>query len=201
MANLANPYRNVPSVPDGLDLSTLAASGVELELEIGFGRGQFALARAQARPNAHVLGLEVRRKWVGVLRARAERLRIDNVTFYHGDGKMNLPQFGPDGVLSWAFVHFPDPWWKKKHRKRLVVTAESVAHLARLLEPGRGKLLIQTDVPDRGELYHQVVAAEPTLELIELDHGERAVDQMSHREKKCLETGLPVWRVLAQRKG
>ena len=42
-------------------------------------------------------------------------------------------------------VYFPDPWWKTRHHKRRVFTAEFVAECARVLRPG-GRLHIATDV-------------------------------------------------------
>ncbi len=194
-----SPYADVPVAPRRPDLAALAA-GREVELEIGFGRGHFVLARAAARPEALVVGLEVRRKWVGLVDARARRAGLDNVVAWLGDARAVLAAAGPDGVASWVFLHFPDPWWKKRHRKRLLLTSRLAADLARLLRPG-GRLLVQTDVEERARLYRGVLEAEPRLEALPLPDGASPVAERSHREQKCLEAGLEVHRLLFERTG
>jgi tRNA (guanine-N7-)-methyltransferase len=47
-------------------------------------------------------------------------------------------------------VYFPDPWWKRRHLKRRLFTAEFVREVTRVLVPG-GRLHLATDV----EAYFQ----------------------------------------------
>ena len=192
-----NPYSDVPVVPSEVDLGELAA-GREVELDIGFGRGHFLLARAAARPGALVVGLEVRRKWVALAAARATRAGLDNAVAWLGDARSVLGGLGPDAVLSWAFVHFPDPWWKKRHEKRRVLSSSMAGQIARLLRPG-GRLLVQTDVDDRAAAFRGTLEAEPGLRALALEPDRSPVEQASHRERKCLDAGLPVFRLLYEK--
>ena len=66
----------------------------------------------------------------------------------------------PSGALSRAFVLFPDPWPKLRHRKRRLVQRPVLDQLARLLVPG-AELRVATDDPD----YRRWILAEL------LDHG------------------------------
>ena len=199
----SNPYSYVPKAPTELDLLELGG-GREIELEIGFGRGHFILGRAIARPDVQLLGLEVRRKWVAKTSERAEREGLDNVCVYFGDARFLLPGWGPDGALSAVFVNFPDPWWKKRHLKRLVLVPDNLAQFTRLLRPG-GQLFIQTDVAERAEGYRKVVEGFP--ELRPAGGGETGgpvpssnpMHTQSHREKKCLDVEIPVFRLLYER--
>lgn len=192
-----SPYADVPTAPRGVDLAALGR-GREVELEIGFGRGHFLLARAAARPGSLLVGLEVRRKWVGLTDARARRAGLDNVVVWLGDARSVLAEAGPAGALSWVFLHFPDPWWKKRHQKRLLLSSRTAADVARLLGPG-GRLLVQTDVEERATLYRGVLEGEPALEALPLEPDVPAVPEQSHRERKCLEAGLPVFRLLYEK--
>ena len=192
-----NPYSGVPAVPERVDLDALAR-GREVEIDLGFGRGHFVLARAAARPGALLIGLELRRKWVGVVAGRAARAGLDNVLLWYGDARSALARFAPDGAVSWIFVHFPDPWWKKRHEKRLLLVGPTVREIQRLLGPG-GRLLVQTDVADRAAAYGRVLAAEPGLRQVEIAPGTSPIPEQSHRESKCLEAGLEVHRLLFEK--
>lgn len=215
-----DPYAHAPRLPEGpVDPRTLflpRASSVPafvktqppqvldpslpVELEIGPGRGWFTSERIDADPNVRVIGLEVRRKWATLVderlkkRGYAHRGRV-----FAEDVKLALPRF-TDACLSKAYLHFPDPWWKKRHEKRLVLTQDVLAQLARTLVKG-GELLIQTDVFERADQYEAVVAAnaffvpwESTARVQDHPHGAR-----SPRERQAMLDGLPVIRLRYRR--
>jgi tRNA (guanine-N7-)-methyltransferase len=196
-----NPYSNVPAAPTSIDLAELA-EGRDVEIDIGFGRGHFVLDRARARPEALILGLEMRRKWVGLVSERAARRGLTNLQVWYGDARYLLADWGPAASLSAAFINFPDPWWKERHQKRLVVSPSTVRELARLLRPG-GQLLVQTDVEDRVGFYRAALESEPSLRealgdaASPLDHN--PIGTQSHREKKCAQAGLPVYRLFFEK--
>jgi tRNA (guanine-N7-)-methyltransferase len=196
-----NPYANVPAAPADLDLEAYA-SGRPLELEVGFGRGHFIMDRGAQQPETRHLGLEVRRKWVALAAQRAVDRGLNNVELLYGNVHELLPTWQPEGYLSSVFINFPDPWWKKRHRKRLVVAPDMLAHYARLLRPG-GLLFLQTDVAERAELYEALLRQEPGLRQRLDSTGapltENPLGVMSHREKKCAQTGLSVYRFVFEK--
>ena len=59
----------------------------------------------------------------------------------------------PAGCMSRVYIHFPDPWWKERHKKRMVVTETFLGDLSRLLTPD-GVVFIQTDVEERAQAYY-----------------------------------------------
>jgi len=206
-----DPYAHAPRLPEGpVDPRelfhdwTAGASGpppvsdraAAVELEIGPGRGWFTSERIDADPEVRVVGLEVRRKWATIV---DDRLRTRGYghrgRVFAEDVKQALPRF-TDRSLSKAYLHFPDPWWKKRHEKRLVLGSELLEQLCRVLVPG-GELLIQTDVPDRADQYERLVAAcsgfapwEAQSRVADHPHGAR-----SPRERKAIADGLPVVRL------
>jgi tRNA (guanine-N7-)-methyltransferase len=99
-----------------------------------------------------------------------------------------------------AYVHFPDPWWKKRHEKRRVLTSALLAELARVLVPG-GELFIQTDVEERALAYEGLVAALP--ELAPFGSSARVAENpyqaVSPRERRARADGLPVVRLRFRR--
>jgi tRNA (guanine-N7-)-methyltransferase len=200
------PYAHAPRLPEGeeVDLRALV-TGEWLELEVGPGpKAGFLVERAMVEPRAGLVAIEVRRKWATVGDERlakagaAARARV-----FCDDARIALPRLMPAGSVRRVFLHFPDPWWKKRHHKRLVMGDAFLEQVARLLEPG-GELFIQTDVEERAELYAGVVGASPTFVpagdvpgspvLADNPFGAR-----SPREHRAIADGLPVHRMLWRR--
>lgn len=200
-ARVIGPYAHAPRLPEGdtVDLRTLAV-GAWIELEIGPGpKAGFLLERAAAVPEAALVGLEIRRKWATVGDERLKKHGFGaHARVFCEDARDALRRLRPDGSVKRVYLHFPDPWWKKRHEKRLVMGDALLAEIARLLEPG-GELFIQTDVEERAELYESVVAEnaafvpEGRLE----DHGYVA---RSPREHRAIADGLPVTRMRWRRR-
>ncbi len=86
-------------------------------LEIGFGNGDFIINKAIANPNIHFIGCEVYKRGIYSLLNKIIDLNIHNISIYHGDARSLLIDI-PDHFLSTLVILFPDPWHKKKHRKR-----------------------------------------------------------------------------------
>lgn len=196
------PYAHAPRLPEGdeVDLRSLG-TGSWIELEIGPGpKAGFLVERAQAAPEALLVGLEIRRKWATVGDERLAKIGARaRARVFCEDARFALPRLRPDASVRRVFLHFPDPWWKKRHQKRLVMGDAFLEQIARLLEPG-GELFIQTDVGERAELYANMVAAhaafvpagdvEGSPTLAESPYGAR-----SPREHRAIADGLPVYRM------
>ena len=197
-------YDHCPRVPEAetLDLASLIPGEGEVLLEIGPGRGMFALQWAAQHPEARVLGLEIRRKLATQLDERLSAKRFSHARCFAEDAGAVLPKLRPDGGVRHVAVHFPDPWWKKRHAKRLVVQDSFVAELARLLAPG-ALLLVQTDVEDRALAYFERLSACPLLENtvqgIFADESPFAPAR-SNREVRAIADGLPIHRMVFRRR-
>jgi tRNA (guanine-N7-)-methyltransferase len=174
--------------------------GEWLEIEIGPGRGGFLFERAAAEPRAALVGLEVRRKWAAIVDGRLANQGLGGrVRVFAEDAKHALPRLTPGASVRRVFLHFPDPWWKKRHAKRLVLGTDVLSEVVRLLEPG-GELFVQTDVEPRALEYEELLGSEPRLvaagdappssRLADNPYGAR-----SPRERRAIADGLPVHRL------
>lgn len=205
-SGVVTSYDEPPRLPDGdvVDLSAFLGAGGPIELVIGPGRGAFVLDRSAACPGARLLGIEIRRKWACIVDARLARAdRHPRARVVHDDARAALHRLGPDRSVTRVFIHFPDPWWKKRHHKRMVIVDPLVAQITRLLTPG-GELFVQTDVPERAAAYRQLLDAQPGLEPAgdgpdtpELTTNPYGV--LSNRERRADEDGLPVVRLRYRR--
>jgi len=199
------PYADAPRLPDGetVEARTLVA-GEWLELEIGPGRGVFVFERAEAAQAAGLVGLEVRRKWATIVDQRLAKVGLGSrARIFAEDARLALPRLRPDSSFRRVFFHFPDPWWKKRHAKRLVVKGGVVAEIARLLEQG-GELFVQTDVEERAALYEAEIGACPLLAPFGDVEGsahlrENPYSAQSPREKRAIVDGLPIYRLRFKR--
>jgi tRNA (guanine-N7-)-methyltransferase len=194
-------YHDAPRLPEGerIELASIVR-GEWVEVELGPGRGWFLVERAEVEPRAALLGLEIRRKWASIVDGRlsakgfAPRARV-----FAEDARFALPRLGPDGGVRRFFVHFPDPWWKKRHAKRLLVQAGFLDEIARLLEP-QGELFVQTDVDERAAGYEELAALDDRFvpdgdapgspRLTENPYAAR-----SSRERRAIADGLPIHRL------
>jgi tRNA (guanine-N7-)-methyltransferase len=181
-------------VPDWGPLRGEAAA--RLELEIGSGHGGYALAFARLHGDRALVAIEQRRKFAEALREKAERCAHRNLIVIHGDARLLAPRLFRAASLDAIHVHFPDPWWKRRHRRRRLVDDGMSGLFLRLLRPG-GLLDFRTDV----ERYAS--EALERLEAVGFVNGagpgrfaDRAAGEIpSTREKRYLATGQPVWRL------
>ncbi len=198
---LDHPFVLAPYRKDGDEEATRAfVAHHPLHIEIGFGRPHYLIDLARLHPEAHVLGFEIKRDWVRAAATRAEREGLTNVRVIEGDARPHLERLVAPGTVDGLHVLFPDPWWKKRHHKRRVFTADFTALLARLLAPD-GDLVTKTDVPAYvDQMIDEALAHD--LELV----GQGSADPMlaalprSHREKKCLELDVPFHMLRFRRK-
>jgi tRNA (guanine-N7-)-methyltransferase len=186
---------------DGLDPRALFGGPcARVELEIGPGRGWFMVERLEAEPSLRMVGLDNRLKWASIAADRLGRRGLgDRGRVFAEDARYALPRFAA-ASFSVVYVHFPDPWWKKRHHKRRLVTGRLMREVARVLCPG-GELFIQTDVAERADAYQQTLGAVECLQPYEAQPRvpENPYGARSPRERRVLQDGLPVHRLRYRR--
>jgi tRNA (guanine-N7-)-methyltransferase len=166
------------------------APGAPLEIEVGFGRGAFLVERARRNPDTRFLGFEVKTTLVAALSARLARLGITNVRLALCDARPVVDRWVAAGRLQMVHVLFPDPWWKKRHHGRRVMSPEFVRAVHARLADG-GAIHFRTDVWDYADEVAEVVRAHGGF--VEDDAGGPELPE-TDRERRCEEFGLPVRR-------
>lgn len=117
-----------------------------LRLEIGFGGGEHLLAQATENPDIGFIGCEVFLNGVAKLTARVSEASLSNILIHDRDAALLLAAL-PDACLEEVALLYPDPWPKRRQRKRRFVSDERLAEIARLLRPG-GLMRFATDIDD-----------------------------------------------------
>lgn len=195
------PYADAPRLPEGEHVALGdVVRGAFVELELGPGRGGFIVERAAAEPQAALIGLEIRQKWAAIVDGRLAKMGLaSRARVFAEDARVALPRLVPDGGVRRVFSHFPDPWWKKRHQKRIMLAPALLSEIARLLEPG-GEIFVQTDVEERAlEVEVQLRADERFRPHGDAPGSARLADNpyvaRSPRERRAIADGLPVVRI------
>jgi len=127
-----------------LDLLAVFGNTHPVELEIGTGKGTFLLARAKARTEMNFLGIERARAYCQYAADRFRRAGLANVRMVCAEAGKFMRDCLPNASLWRVHVYFPDPWPKRRHRKRRLIQPSFAAEIRRVLAPG-GQLIVVTD--------------------------------------------------------
>lgn len=128
---------------------------------MGFGNGEHLLGSALAAPHRDYIGAEVYAPGVGHALLRLEEQPLPNVRIYYGDVR-DLLQAIPIESLSLVVILFPDPWHKRRHRKRRLLQPGLISDMARCLVPA-GVLYVATDCDDYAEAIARNMEAQSCL--------------------------------------
>ena len=150
-----------------LDLATVFASERPLIVEIGCGNGDSLWEMAAAR-DANVVAFEVFEPAIANALAKLDKAGLENVRIIMADGAEALPKLIPDSSLTELWSYFADPWHKKRHHKRRLISTDFAELVTRNLVPG-GRWLIATDWEDYAEWIAEVLDSAPGLEAIEIE--------------------------------
>jgi tRNA (guanine-N7-)-methyltransferase len=145
-----------------LDYERIFGNRNPVTIEIGFGMGIATAQIAQDNPDRNYLGIEVHRPGIGRLLWEIEKRGLTNIRIVEHDAVEVLERFIP-GVSAAAFhVFFPDPWPKKRHHKRRLITRPFTDILAAKLQAG-GYLYMVTDWEDYAAWALAELTATPGL--------------------------------------
>ena len=127
-------------------------------LEIGVGKDPHLVTRSKDFPNDKHLAFEYSRKKLLTFLTKAHDEQLTNLRGMQADFKRVLPAFFADESIDQTYIFFPDPWPKKRHRKKRMVQPETMDLLAQKIKKG-GKLELRTDDRDYAEQMLEVMEA------------------------------------------
>lgn len=153
---------DLESLPPRLVPSALFHTPGPVRLEIGTGKGTFLRDWALRSPQDLHLGLELREERAQRTALKCAEAGLHNVRVVHGSMEDLFARLDPRSRLEAIHVNFPDPWPKKRHARRRLMTADRVSLYARHLAPG-GALVFVTDSPEYALWTREILVAEPTL--------------------------------------
>ena len=166
------------------------------EVEVGTGKGLFLANASAENPTRDYLGIETSRRYARFSAARLAKQQRLNAKVVCADAVRLFAEVLPNEAAAAVHVYFPDPWWKKRHKKRRIMSDRFVSDVERVLQPD-GTLHFWTDVEDYYRITVELVASQTSL-LGPLPVAERPVahdlDYRTHFERRTRLHSLPVFR-------
>lgn len=194
--DLSRHLKALDELPRPISAEALFGRAAPLEIEVGSGKGLFLRNEAAARPDTNFLGIEIANPYARYAAAGLARLGLTNAVIVWGDAVRAFAEVLPDAVAAAVHIYFPDPWWKRRHKKRRVMREGFVRDIERVLRPG-GLLHYWTDVEEYFHTGVALISSQTRLEgPFESPASPTASDSeyRTHFERRTRLGGRPVYR-------
>ncbi len=181
----------IPTDERRVELDALFGRRAPVEVDLGCGDGAFLVALAAQHPERNYLGIE---KLFGRVRTsckRAERAGLANVRVCRVDITRAVVFLLPPKSVDVFYIMFPDPWPKRRHQRRRILTPELLDSIAKTLVP-KGVLHLATDQRDYYE--HLLQSSEATQLFERIDGVERPMPSTTF-EQRFLDARDPIYRL------
>jgi tRNA (guanine-N7-)-methyltransferase len=176
-----------------LDLLAIFGRAGPLHIDLGCGDGSFLCALARKNPNRNFLGID---KLAGrVEKACRKAATLDNVRILNVENAYAVRYLLPEASVEAFYLLFPDPWPKRRHQRRRIVTKEFLDFIRRALAD-HGIFRIATDQADYFQQIRKAAENYSGFAIVDLEDVDLPRTKFENRFR---EQGAPIYR-LALRK-
>ena len=119
-----------------------------------------------------------------------ENDKLENIYVEKSFADKSIPLKIPNESIRNIYVNFPDPWWKRKHKKRRILQSNFIKLFYNALQTG-GIIYVRTDVKEYAQFVEKNFAQFNEFQSIEHDIIKDNI--MSNREVRCISEGLDVY--------
>ncbi|MFN2542174.1 MAG: tRNA (guanosine(46)-N7)-methyltransferase TrmB [Chthoniobacterales bacterium] len=183
------------SVAAPLDLEKMFGRIAPLQIDLGCGEGSFLCELAAQHPEKNFLGIERLSGRVAKACRKAGPSRtggkIDNVHILQIETSHAVRYLLPPRSVETFYLLFPDPWPKRRHHPRRIVTLEFIDSICTALEEN-GLLHIATDHADYFKQITQLTGASPGFATADPGGFEFPLTKF---EKRFRAQGAPIYRL------
>jgi tRNA (guanine-N7-)-methyltransferase len=142
-------YLRLDDLPIPANWSELFGNDNPVALEIGCGIGDFIVNTANDHPDWNFIAIDFYNKGCWKTCRRIDRAGLANVRVLRVEARQFIAERIPKGSLAAVYINCPDPWPKKKHRKRRLVNRQFIEFLREYLAHG-ADFYFATDFDDYG---------------------------------------------------
>lgn len=177
-----------------------------LLIDIGCAKGIWTSDYAEMNPDKNVLGLELRSSMAEYCIERKNIRKIQNLCYLKANANVHLQSVLSQLQVSkipiyMLTIQFPDPHFKKRHKKRRVVTAKLMSDISPLLDAGT-RLFVQSDIKDVCEDMVNIIQDSLYFDSFSGYNAQNLESNLSpfciqtEREKDTIKKGQNVYRML-----
>ncbi|GGE19739.1 tRNA (guanine-N(7)-)-methyltransferase [Marinithermofilum abyssi] len=172
-------------------------------MELGTGKGRFLSTVCQVKPGINWIGVERIEEVLLQALQKAEEAECENLRFLWMDIRQ-LDEAFAENEADRIYLHFSDPWPKKRHAKRRLTYSFFLEKYKQVLRPG-GHVILKTDNEQLFDFsLEQLEAAGFRLleQTRDLHNSPFAVDNvMTEYEEKFVSRGMPIYFLMAENPG
>ena len=192
VSQLASPGELIPqNYFAKLPLREIFGRIAPLEIDLGCGDGSFLAAAADQNPERDFLGIERSRGRVRSASGKVARRGLTNARVLHAEVSYALQQMLPADSVDVFHLMFPDPWPKRRHWHRRVVTDDFLVAIHRALTIG-GAFRIATDHENYFQEIERLIGRSPKFTVnSQLD----PLSGSSTFERRFDERGTQIYRL------
>ena len=181
----------LPGIIERLDLPNMFPRIQPLEVELGSGDGSFLVDRAARHPEINLIGVE---RLLGRLRKmdrKGRRAGLANLRCVRLEASYFLEYLLPPHSARAIHIYFPDPWPKRKQRRRRLINERFANSARQALVPG-GVVYLRTDDADYFAQIRAVFGASPFFQ--ETGTPPSLAGMATDFERTFTQKGIPILR-------
>ncbi|MBW3566080.1 MAG: hypothetical protein KY459_15325 [Acidobacteria bacterium] len=173
-----------------LDSRTEFGNDHPLALEIGSGKGSFLIRSAEQLPGINWIGIEKSLHYYRIIVNRLEKRSLINARIVNFDAEAVVKRMLPDETVDQVHIYFPDPWPRKKEKKRRIAREQKLLEIRRTMKPDAWGVF----ATDHREYFESAV---PEFEKVfAIQAGElTAGEPRTNYEAKYREEGRPIYEI------
>ncbi|MEG0423287.1 MAG: tRNA (guanosine(46)-N7)-methyltransferase TrmB [Erysipelotrichaceae bacterium] len=171
-----------------------------VHIEIGTGKGDYWVNMAAMYPSEGFIGVEKNESAAALSTRKYEEQPATNMKFIHQDAQA-IDTWFEEGEVDVIHLNFSDPWPKRRTQKRRLSDRNFVQKYERILK-SEGELIMKSDNASLFEFSLQEfsqmnwIIKEVWVDFRSQEHAE---DAISEYEKKFMDKGQPIYRVIFQK--
>jgi tRNA (guanine-N7-)-methyltransferase len=150
------------SLTDRLNLEEIFGRNAPLHVDLGCGDGSFLCALAQRMPGKNFLGIE--RLLNRVRTSGRKAVTLHNVRLLRMESSYAVRYLLPAESVETFYLLFPDPWPKRRHHRRRIVTPDFLNSLHVALKK-HGVIYIATDHVDYFRKIKEIAESNPGFSI------------------------------------
>lgn len=174
-----------------LDLGAVFGRAASIEVDLGCGDGSFLAAIAAENPDKNFLGVERLQGRVRSACGKIERAGLTNARVIQLEISYAVEHLLPPKSVTTFYLLFPDPWPKRRHAPRRIVSENFLSALHRALVPN-GAIRIATD---EMAYFRQIMGVVSGSQGFAIVQDSAWVLPSTQFERRFRKRGIPIQRL------